>query len=55
MNTKHLQIWSYPTISIAILNMNDSNIPIKREYQNTLKNNKQQKGLNQMLSMRNSL
>lgn len=37
MNTKHLLIWSYPTISIAILNMNDSNIPIKREYQNTLR------------------
>lgn len=54
MNTKHLQIWSYPTISIAILNMNDSNIPIRRISEYT-KNNKQQKRLNQMLSMRNSL
>lgn len=53
MNTKHLQIWSYPTISIAILNMNDSNIPIRRISEYT-KNNKQQK-TQQMLSMRNSL
>lgn len=49
MNTKHLQIWSYPTISIAILNMNDSNIPIRRISEYT-KNNKQQKRLNQILN-----